>query len=55
MLTVALDECEVNEYSDKIEKFVDELNDLLGSLSPASFLSVEETEGRVSERIRSLG
>ena len=54
MSNISFNICESNENSEKINKFVAEVNDLLDYLTSEEIISLEDAEVRVSETFRSL-
>ena len=54
MSNISFNICESNENSEKINKFVAEVNDLLDYMTSEEIISLEDAEVRVSETFRSL-
>ena len=54
MYSISLNSCEDNEQTKNLNKFVTELNDLLGYIASEENGSLEDAEVRVSETFRSL-
>ncbi|MDE0313591.1 MAG: hypothetical protein OXM61_01700 [Candidatus Poribacteria bacterium] len=54
MFSISLNSCKDNEQTKKMNKFVAELNDLLGYLTSEENASLADAEIRVSDTFRSL-